>query len=83
MRATIKVVGLGNRKAGVSKKGRAFDFVPVAFVMHDQQFQGFSAHTCNVAGSDIESVGGLKVNDEIDAFYHFENFAVVIDGLVR
>lgn len=84
MRKTIKVVGLGKRRAGTSQKnGRDYDFLPVAFVIHDDQFEGVRAATANVAGSDVDSVGGLKVNQEIDAFYHFANNQIVIDGLVK
>lgn len=84
MRNKIKVCGLGRRMAGVSKKnGRNYDFIPVAFVVNDDQFEGFRAATCNIQGSDVDSVGGLKVNDELDAFYHFDNNLIVIDGLIR
>lgn len=84
MRKTIKVVGLGQRRAGTStKNGRSYDFIPVAFVIHDDQFEGYRAATANVAGSDVDSVGGLKVNQELDAFYHFNNNQIVIDGLVK
>ena len=33
--------------------------------------------------SDVDSVGGLKVNQELDAFFHFNNNQIVIDGLVK
>lgn len=83
MRSTVKVVGLGKRRAGTSSKnGRDYDFIPVSFVMHDQQFEGYRAATANVSGPDVDSVGGLKVNQEIDAFWHFQNNQIVIDGLV-
>lgn len=83
MRNKIKVVGLGKRRAGTStKNGRDYDFIPVSFVMRDNQFEGVRAATANIAGSDVDSVGGLQINQEIDAFYHFNNNAIVIDGLV-
>lgn len=83
MRNKIKVVGLGKRKAGTStKNGRDYDFIPVAFVMHDNQFEGVRAATANISGPDVDSVGGLSVGQEVDAFYHYNNNAIVIDGLV-
>lgn len=83
MRNKIKVVGLGKRRAGTStKNGRDYDFIPVAFVMHDQQFEGVRAATANISGPDVDTVGGLKLNQEIDCFYHFNNNQIVIDGLV-
>ena len=82
MRKTIKVVGLGGRKAGISaKNGRQYDFIPVSFVMCDERFDGYYAGTANISGPEIDSVGGLKVNQEIDAFYHFQNHEIVLDGL--
>ena len=83
MRTKIKVVGLGKRRAGTSaKNGRDYDFIPVAFVMHDSQFDGVRAATSNISGPDVDAVGGLTVNQELDAFYHFNNNQIVIDGLV-
>lgn len=82
MRNKIKVVGLGQRKAGISKKnGKNYDFIPVSFVYHDQQFNGVRAATCNVEGSDADATQ-LQVNSELDAFMHYENNQPVIDGLV-
>ena len=83
MRVAIKVVGLGKRRAGVSpKNGRDYDFIPMAFVMHDQQFEGVRAATANVSGPDVDSIGGLKVNDELDIFCHYANNQIVVDGLL-
>lgn len=82
MRTKIKVVGLGQRKAGTSaKNGRNYDFIPVSFVYKDQQFDGVRAATCNVEGSDADAAR-LQVNSELDAFMHYQNNQPVIDGLV-
>ena len=83
MRTKIKVVGLGARRAGTStKNGKPYDFIPVSFVMPDAQFQGCRAATANISGPDVDSVGGLKINQEVEAFYHFANNQIVVDGLL-
>lgn len=39
MRTKIKVVGIGNRMSGISKKnGKAYNFFPVSFVYEDPVF---------------------------------------------
>lgn len=83
MRNKIKVVGLGKRKAGTSTKyGRDYDFIPVSFVMHDNHFEGVRAATANISGPDVDAIGGLSVNQEVDAFYHYANNQIFIDGLL-
>ena len=83
MRNKIKVVGLGKRRAGTStKNGRDYDFIPVAFVMHDNQFDGVRAATANISGPDVDAIGGLSINQEVEAFYHYANNQIVVDGLL-
>ena len=82
MRNRIKVVGLGQRRAGTStKNGKAYDFIPVAFVYSNQYFDGLCAATCNIQGSDADAAG-LKVGSEVEAFMHYQDNKPVIDGLV-
>lgn len=82
MRNRIKVVGLGQRRAGTSSKnGKAYDFIPVAYVYNDQYFEGLRAATSNVSGPEADAAG-LKVGSEVDAFMHYQDNKPVIDGLV-
>lgn len=83
MRTNIKIVGIGDRKAGVSAKtNRPYDFLPVSFVYPDRFTKGLKAATSNVSGDLVDSVGGLKLDDEREIFYHTFNNSVVIDGIL-
>ena len=56
MRTKIKVVGIGNRMSGVSKKnGKAYDFLPVSFVYQDPNFNGFRAATATIGGPMLDA----------------------------
>ena len=53
-RTKMKIVGLGNRMQGVSKKnGKPYDFQPISFVYKDQYTNGYKAATSNVPGDMI------------------------------
>ena len=83
MRAKVKIVGLGDRKAGVStKNGRAYDFIPVGFIYEDRFVHGFKAATANISGEMIDAVGGIKLNEEREIFYHTYNNQVFVDGIL-
>ena len=83
MRARIKVVGLGKRQAGYSEKmKRDYDFLPVSFVFPDDYYQGFRAATANISGSDVDSVGGLVLDKEVEAIFHYgKDFRIIVDAL--
>lgn len=82
-RTKMKIVGLGNRMQGVSKKnGKAYDFLPVSFVYPDQFTNGLKAATSNVSGDMIDAIGGVKLDETREIFYHSYNGSVVIDGIL-
>ena len=83
MRAKMKVVGLGERKSGVStKNNKPYDFIPVSFVFPDKFTEGVKAATANVGYDMVEAIGGIKVNDEREMFFHTYNNNIVIDGIL-
>lgn len=43
MRKFINIVGVGDRKQGVSKAGRPYDFTPVSFTFEDAFTHGLKA----------------------------------------
>ncbi len=50
MRKTIQIVGVGERRKGVSQKtGRAYDFTPIAFTYEHMSMNGVGAATVNVS----------------------------------
>lgn len=83
MRTKMKIVGLGDRKAGNSKKnGKPYDFIPVSFVFPDPYTKGLKAATANVSGDMVDAIGGLKLDDEREIFFHTYNNAITIDGIL-
>lgn len=83
MRTKIKVVGIGQRKSGMSKNtGKPYDFLPVSFVFEDQYFTGFRAATANIDGPTVDAAGMLKVDDQREIFYHTYNGTVIVDGIL-
>ena len=83
MRSYITIVGLGQRKSGVSQKtNKPYDFQPVSFTYDDPNTVGQKAATSNIAGPDIDALGGLKIGQQYDAVYHNYNNAVIVDALL-
>ena len=76
-RTKMKIVGLGNRMQGVSKKnGKPYDF------HKDQYTTGYKAATSNVPGDMIDAIGGVKVDEEREIFFHGYNGTVTVDGIL-
>ena len=82
MRARAKVVGIGERKSGTSKKGNAYDFTPFHLVYSDKNVEGVAATSTNVDQSILDCIPMPKVNDEIEIFYHFYNGSMTVDGIL-
>lgn len=83
MRTKIKIVGIGDRKAGVStKNGKPYDFQPISFVYPDTFVKGLKAATANVSGDMLDAIGGIKLDEEREIFFHTYNNNVVIDGIL-
>ena len=82
-RTKMKIVGLGNRMQGVSKKnGKPYDFQPISFVYKDQYTNGYKAAPSNVPGDMIDAIGGVKVDEEREIFFHGYNGTVTVDGIL-
>ena len=82
-RTKMKIVGLGNRMQGVSKKnGKPYDFQPISFVYKDPYTTGSKAATSNIPGDMIDAIGGVKVDEEREIFYHGYNGTVTVDGIL-
>ena len=82
MRIKAKIVGIGERKAGTSKKGRAYDFTPLHLVYPDKNTEGFAAAVTNVDQSILDAIPMPKVNDEVEMFCHFYNGSMTVDGIL-
>lgn len=82
MRTKAKVVGIGERKSGISKKGRNYDFTPFHLIYVDKNTEGFAACSTNVDQSILDAIPLPKVNDEIEIFFHFYNGNMSVDGIL-
>lgn len=82
MRIKAKIVGIGERKSGVSKKGRNYDFTPFHLVYPDKNTEGLAAAVTNVDQSILDAIPMPKVNDEVDMFCHFYNGTMTVDGIL-
>ena len=82
MRNKDKVVGIGERRTGVSKKGRAYDFTPFHLVYEDKNTEGFAVAVSNVDQSILDAIPMPHVNDDIEIFCHFYNGSMTVDGIL-
>lgn len=84
MRNQAKVIGLGKRMKGVSTKtNRLYDFQTVVFAVPDRFIaEGVGAFTATVPGSDIDAIGGIRLNQMCDIVYHTHNNTTYIDALL-
>lgn len=83
MRKVIKIVGVGERRQGVSSKGRDYDFTPVSFTYDMPNVKGSKAATCIVSQNAmldyIPSVG-----DEVEVVMRedYRTGAVYVDAIL-
>ena len=82
MRKNVKILGIGQGVSGTSKTGKAYAFTPVSFAYPDEQFNGFKAETCKIDSQMILDHGGIKVNEQYDIVFHYQNFRPVVDAIL-
>lgn len=81
MRTNIKIVGIGQRIAGVSSKtNKNYDFTPISLVFTDGRTAGYRAETTNVNTADLPAT--LALDAEYDAVVHFANNRLYIDAIL-
>ena len=82
MRKNVKILGIGQAVSGTSKTGKAYAFTPVSIAYPDELFNGFKAETCNFDSQMILDHGGIKVNEQLDIVFHYQNFRPVVDAIL-
>lgn len=82
MKAKVKILGIGNRKEGVSKKGNPYDFLPVAIGFPAEGYNGLYVETVNMDMSVYPKEQPLQVGQERTVYLHHQNFRIVIDDFV-
>lgn len=73
MKIEITIVGTGERKAGMGKTGKPYDFVPVAFTFEDKRMEGVNAACCNVPGGEFEQYG-IRPGSVVEALVLYRNY---------
>ncbi len=82
MRTTAKIVGIGLRKSGTSKKtNKPYDFIPVSIVFSDKNTEGLCAATSNI-DPDMFTDCKVELNQEREIFYHGFGGNITIDGIL-
>lgn len=82
MRKLVTVVGVGSRKAGISKKsGTKYDFTEVAI---SYPADGFTGEKCETVAFDSALLEGRNIapGEILDLVFHQANFKTYIDAIV-
>lgn len=80
MRKQVEIVGVGKRRAGVSKNGKSYDFTPISFQFEDMEVTGLRAETVDATA---DALGGYvpAVGDSVIAVFHYANFRPHLDAI--
>lgn len=78
MRKQVTIVGVGNRRAGVSKAGKKYDFTPISFEFEDLEMTGFRAETVD-ATADALGDYVPQCGDKVVAVFHYSNYRPYLD----
>ena len=83
MRKVIKIVGLGDRRQGVSAKGREYDFTPVSFTYEMPWVNGYNAATCNI-NQDCMLDYTPAIGDEVEVVMRedYRTGSVYVDAIL-
>lgn len=82
MKTVVKVVGIGERKKGVSQKnGKSYDFQKVACIFDDGYIAGQYAFTCSVDGAEVEKAG-IVVGGEYEVVIGYRNYQPYIIAII-
>lgn len=81
MRKEVQIMGIGPRKAGVSKKGVKYDFTEIAIGYPADNFDGMKAETVAI---DAAIIGDRKIvpGEVLDIVMHQANFKTYVDAIL-
>lgn len=82
MRKDVTVLGIGQRKAGISKKGgKKYDFTEVAI---GYEADGFAGMKCETIAFDTAMIAekNLTVGEVLDLVFHQANFKTYVDAIL-
>ena len=83
MRKVITIVGVGDRRQGVSAKGREYDFTPVSFTYEMPWTKGLRASTCNI-NQDAMPDYIPSIGDQVEVVLRedYRTGAVYVDAIL-
>lgn len=81
MRATVEIVGIGKRRAGTSKRGNAYDMIPLSFTYPARDTEGVCAVTVMCDGYEYDR-SGVKVGDVREVIMHEQNYRLTLDAIM-
>lgn len=81
MITNITIVGIGDRKSGVSKAGRAYAFTPVHYTRKDQRVSGLVAESANIDDETLSKCR-LELGKTYEAVTHYANFHTYVDAIL-
>ena len=83
MRKVITIVGVGDRRQGVSAKGREYDFTPVSFTYEMPWTKGLRAATCNISQDSMLDYTPA-IGDEVEVVMRedYRTGAVYVDAIL-
>lgn len=82
MRKDVTVLGIGQRKSGISKKGgKKYDFTEVAI---GYEVDGFAGMKCETIAFDTPMIAekNVAVGDVLDLVFHQANFKTYVDAIL-
>lgn len=86
MRKIVTVVGIGKRRAGVSKSGNAYDFTPLSVSFEEKGYEGLRVAELNASTDElnVSFPSGVIPGDPVEVFMHedFRRGGWVLDGIV-
>ena len=82
MRIFANVIGVGQRKKGISKKsGKAYDMQEISISYDHHMFSGQKCETIAVDGNIIGD-RVIAVGDSLDMVIHQANFKTYVDAIL-
>lgn len=75
METKIQIIGCGERKTGVGKNGKPYDFVNVHFAYATPYIEGKAVGSFMCPGDKFEQYG-LCVGSEVNVLLFFRNFNI-------
>lgn len=82
MRKTVQIMGIGQRKSGISKRnGKPYDFTDISIGYDSPDFLGYR---CEVVAVDAAVIGNrvLSPGDSVDIVFHQYNFRTIVDAIL-